>query len=844
MASAQPYIKRKNYEKNFSKELTTFIEDIKKDVFELPSSQITPVIFLTMGLLKEDTMLYKTLILKSNKEEINFFYDRLYEKIDFALTPLKPGRKINLSSDMNNVLKNADKIREKLSHKLVTTAHVLLSIIENDNEIKNIFENKNITFSLLTDAAKEMHEMTDSIQDVTNSIISDETISFEDLFDEDNEIFMLIKDTLEGSGNNEVRKKDDISNFCTNLNKLSKEGKLDKIYGRDLEIYKIIEILNRRKCNNVVIVGDPGVGKTSLIEGLVNKIVDEDVPPSMIDLNVWKLNSSSIIAGTQFRGMIEERVNKIIATLKKTKNNVLFIDDIHNITNSNKPNDYDLMSLLSDLLVGGEVKIITTTNFKGYKSFFETSNTYQSKFQKVIIEKPTYNECFNILMNVKKEYEKHHKVIFNEDIIRLCLNLSERYNTDKTLPTSAIDLMDEVGSHCFLENTFTLTNKEISEMKKEIQNKMKKALKKDDITTLLELQKEHSQLDANIAKLNKDKWMKTESGIIVTDEDVYRVVSQNTGIPLNKISSNDNKKYKNIDELLKKDVIGQDDAVDKVAKAIKRGKVGLNKKNKPISSFMFIGESGVGKTYLAKKIAEIVFGDEKYLVRLDMSEYSDKTSKNKLIGTGSGYIGYENGGLLTEAVKKQKYCVLLIDEIEKADEEIYNTFLQVLDEGNLTDNSGKKVDFKNTVIIMTSNIGTKNASLNKTIGFNETNEDNRKREIIEKELKDKFPPEFLNRFDDIIYFNKLTNDVLKTITSIEIEKLGKSMEKEGYALKTHENAIEWIVNKLDTNENFGARPILRLIQNEIENKLIDLIIDDDSKKEFFVEIKNNELVIS
>lgn len=843
MASAQPYIKRKNYENNFSKELTTFIEEIKKDVFELPSYQITPLIFLTMGLLKEDSMLYKTLFLKCSKEDIDYFYDNFYEKIDFALTPLKPGRKISLSSNMSNIFKNADIIREKFNHKLVTTAHVLLSIIENNSEIKNVFENKNVTIQLLTDAINEIHEVTETIGSINNGIIYDETIPFNEITDENNGFFMMIKDVLDG-GTNETKKKDDISNFCTNLNKLSKNNKFDKIYGRDLEIYKIIEILNRRKCNNVVIVGDPGVGKTSLVEGLVNKIVDGTVPPSMTNLIVWKLNTASLIAGTQFRGMIEERVNKIISILKKNKNNVLFIDDIHTINNSNKPNDYDLMSLLSELLVEGDVKIIATTNFKGYKSFFETSSAYQSKFQKIIIEKPSYDECFNILMGIKNEYEKHHKVIFNENIVKLCLNLADRYNTEKTLPTSAIDLLDEVGSHCFIENTFTLYSKEINEIKKEIRNNLKTAVKQDNMEMVAILQKKLDELDVNIAKKNKNIWIKTENGIIVTDEDVYNVVSQNIGIPINKITSNDNKKYKNIDVLLKKEVIGQDESIDKVAIAIKRGKIGLNKKNKPLSSFMFIGESGVGKTYLAKKIAEIIFGDEKYLVRLDMSEYSDKTSINKLIGTGSGYVGYENGGLLTEAVKKQKYCVLLIDEIEKANEEIYNTFLQILDEGNLTDNSGKKVDFKNTVIIMTSNIGTKNASLNKVIDFNETNTDDRKKEIIEKELKDKFPPEFLNRFDDIIYFNRLTNDALKTITSIEIEKLGKSMEKEGYTLKTHENVVEWIVNKLNVNENFGARPILRIIQNEIENVIIDSIIDDNNKKDFFVEIKNNKLIIS
>ena len=373
---------------------------------------------------------------------------------------------------------------------------------------------------------------------------------------------------------------------------------------------------------------------------------------------------------------------------------------------------------------------------------------------------------------------------------------------------------------------------------------IKEAIKKDNIKKVTELENKISNINKEIANINKKGWDISENPIEITEEDIYYVVSKNSGVPVTKIVSDDNIKLKNINHELKKVVIGQDENIDKVANAIRRGKIGLNRKNKPIASFLFVGNSGSGKTYLSKKIAELVFGDEKYLNRFDMSEYSDKTSVNKLIGTGAGYVGYENGGLLTEAIKKQKFCVLLIDEIEKANENIFNTFLQILDEGNLTDNNGKKVDFKNTVIIMTSNVGTKNASMTNSLDFNENVNGEMKRDVIEKEMKNKFPPEFLNRFDDIIFFNNLSNNALEAIIGLELEKLIKNISNEGYCLKTNENVIKWLFNKLDKDNNFGARPILRLIQNEIENKLIDEILDAPYKKEFYVEIVNNDLKIT
>ena len=848
MASVQPFVDRKSYEKNFSKELQLFLNEAQKDAFDIPVTQITPGVFVILGLNNENSMLYKTLNTIVDTISIKNIYNNVYDIVEKSLTPLKPGRKINLSAEMINILKYADIIRSENKHDLITTDHVLLSIIVNNQRIGEIFEKNDVTIGDLIVAVDEMHNITEILNNTPNPPIQNhkiKLINLDDMFnDEEKDILNILQNTLVGE-NKPVENEDGIP-YCTNLNQLAELNKIDTIYGRDNEINQIIEILNRRKNNNVVLVGDPGVGKSCIIDGFAHRIVNNIVPSTMNDCVIWKLNIPVLIAGTQFRGMIEERITNITKCLKKTKNNILFIDDIHNLSNPNKANEFDIMGLLNDILVDGDIKIVACTNFKGYKTVFENCNSYSNKFQKLIIEKPSKDECFNIMMSIKDVYQKHHKVFYSNDIIKLCINLAERYNTEKTLPTSAIDLLDEVGSYCSLQNTFSITTQELNQMKKDLKKNIKTALKKDDIDEVLKLENELENIDKNIAKLNKDSWVVTENNITITEDDVYNIISRSTNIPINKITSDNNKNLKYIDEILKKHVIGQDECIDKVSKAIKRGKININKKNKPLASFLFIGNSGSGKTYLSKKIAEEIFGSEKYLVRFDMSEYSDKTSVNKLIGTGAGYIGYDNGGLLTEAIKKQKYCVLLIDEIEKANDEIFNTFLQVLDEGNLTDNTGKKIDFKNTIIIMTSNIGTKNASLSKNMDFGGDTNNSKKREIIERELKNKFPPEFINRFDDIIHFNNLSNDNLKTITGIELEKLMKNISNEGYNLKTDENIINYLFEKLenDKDNNFGARPIIRIIQTEIENKLIDEIIDNPEKKDYYISVEKNEIKIN
>ena len=846
MSVNQPINNRKDYEKFYSKELKQFISDAERKAYDFPLSEITPEFFVLCGLENKNCLLYKTLNTFIDSSNINLIYDEISNSIEQYINVLS-GKKITLSSATINYIKKANNERKLLEHDLITSDHVLLSILSEENTISNIFSNYMMTYSLFMSLLKDMHTLTDEIND--ESVINDNnpkviTLLGGDVigdFGENLDIIGKIQESLNNVIGGQTKKEEKKGNleFCTDLNKLAETGNIDNICGRDDEINKIIEILNRRKSNNVILVGDPGVGKTAIIEGLALKIVKEEVPVVMLNKKIWKLNIGSMVAGTQFRGMFEERMEKMIKNLKSSSNNILFIDDIQSTMHSGgKNSDYDIMGSLNEILNDGTVQVIATTNHKGYRSIFETNNSFTSKFQKITIDKPSKERCFNILKHISPQYEKHHNVKYSDEILNLCINLAERYTSDRTLPTSAIDLIDEVGSHCFIKNSFSVDIAELKAMKSEIKKEIKKYLKKDDMEKVSELEKEIEEIDNKTAKIGTNTWAIIEKGIEITPNDVYEVVSRNSGVPINKLTTEERNGLKNIENILREKVVGQDDAIETICRVIKRNKLGLSLKNKPIGSFLLVGKTGVGKTYLAKKIAEEVFGDEKYLVRFDMSEYSDKTSVNKLIGSSAGYIGYENGGLLTEAIKKQKYAVLLIDEIEKANEEIFNLFLQVLDEGFLTDNTGRKVDFKNTIIILTSNVGTKRASIDKSLGFI-ADEDEKYKSVLDKELKDKFPPEFLNRLDDIVYFNSLTDENLKKIISIELDSLVKRLKNKNYLLNYDNNIVEYIFNLVIREKEFGARPIIRTIQKEIENRVVDILLEDENTNNFNFTVQDN-----
>lgn len=851
MASTQPINNRKDYEKFYSKELWGYLEKLEKEALDFPISEITPEFFVLIGLENKNYLLYKTLNTFIESNLIKMIHDDIYKIVKPSIHGvLNP--KIPLNPSIINYIKKANNERKTLEHELITSDHVLLSILSTDNAITEVFNKYEMNYSLFMSLIIDMHSLTDEINDKAveenkkNEGPRIITIGMSDIEEELGDLPKELQKQLGlltglSSMGSKTEKKGEIE-YCTDLNKLVENGSISNITGRDVELSKIIEILNRRKNNNVVIVGDPGVGKSALIEGLASKIVNEEVPVVMLDKKIWKMNIGAMVAGTQFRGMFEERINKLVNKIKSSKNNILFIDDIHSaVHNNNKNSDYDIMGMLGEILTDGTVQVIVTTNHKGYRTTFESDSSFNSKFQKIILEKPKKEECFSILKHIAPDYEKHHKVKYSDDVLKLCIDLAERYITERTIPTSAIDILDEVGSHCFLKNTFSVDEAELKALKTELNKEIKKALKRDDIDRVAELENEIDEIDSKTAKFGSSSWAIIEKGIEITKDDVYEVVSKKTGVPITKMSTQEKRGLVNIDKVLKEKVIGQDEAIDTITRVIKRNKLGLSSPNKPIGSYLMIGKTGVGKTYLAKKIAEEVFGDEKYLIRFDMSEYADKTSINKLIGSSAGYVGYEEGGLLTEAIKKNKYAVLLVDEIEKANTEVFNLFLQVLDEGFLTDNTGRKVDFKNTIIILTSNVGTKQASVDKGIGFT-VNSDEKYRSVLEKELKDKFPPEFLNRLDEIVYFNSLTDENLKKIIEIELNKTIERFEKNGYNIVYDDNVADYLLNIVLKDKDYGARPILRTIQKEIENKIVDMVLNDENITNFNIKQEEKSLI--
>jgi len=637
-----------------------------------------------------------------------------------------------------------------------------------------------------------------------------------------------------------------LDNFSKDLIKLAEQGKLDPVIGREKEIFRIAQVLSRRKKNNPIIIGEPGAGKTAIVEGLAMMIYGGECPKNLVDKRIVSLDINSIVAGTKYRGQFEERMKVIIEELQSTPNIILFIDEIHTIVGAgNSSGSLDASNIFKPALSRGEIQCIGATTLDEYRKHFEKDGALERRFQKIIVDPSTKEETFQILQQSKGKYEEHHKVNYTNESLRLCVELADRYITDREFPDKAFDILDEVGARMQIDiklpEEIELLKVEAQEIKKEKEAVIKKQnyeqaaeLRDRERNVLIKLEEEKKKFEDHLKNSKR----------VIPDEIIYEVVSNMTKIPVSKLNIDEKNSLINLEDSLNEYVIGQEEAVKKISKAIRRNRVGIKDPNRPIGSFIFLGSTGVGKTFLAKKLAKEIFGSEDSLIRVDMSEYQEKHTISRLIGSPPGYVGHEEGGQLTEQVKNKPYCVILFDEIEKANKDIFSTLLQMLDDGHMTDGLGRKINFKNCLIIMTSNLGVRKIQdFGSGVGFKTNNnsdvvQEEYKRDVLKKELRKFFAPEFLNRIDDVVIFNSLVKEHIDKIVKLEINKLIDRLTSMKYKV-SYESSVINFISKVGFDEQYGARPIKRAIQDKIEDLISEKILTNEvlEEKEYMLFVK-------
>ena len=745
--------------------------------------------------------------------EFQDLHDKVYSHIAYSVVdPPINVKTVNMHGTTTQIVEGAEQEAKNLNEKIVDTEHLLLSFLKH-----------HVNF-----AAKALRE-----HNVTyfNTLKTIKSMSFADF-----------GEPAEGNESGKRQKKSSrksktpvLDNFSRDITELAKEGKVDPVIGREDEIERVCQILSRKKKNNPVLIGNPGVGKSTIIEGLSIRIIENKCPRILFGKRIVSLDLTSLVAGTKYRGQFEERIKAIINELYEVDDVILFIDEIHTMVGAgNASGSLDASNILKPALARGEVQCIGATTFDEYRENIEKDGALNRRFQKVTVEPPTLSETHEILQKIKSSYEEHHKVSYSDDAIEACVKLSERYINDREFPDKAIDLLDEVGArtHVHVKPPKIITD--LEEQIEQVKQSKVDVVKSQNYEKAAELRDSEKKFVEELEKAKND-WEQSlnTKRETVTEKEVAIVIAQMTGIPLERMEEEQKGKLLHMGEELKGKVIGQDDAIVKVTKAIKRNRLGLKKKGKPIGSFIFLGPTGVGKTQLSKVLAKYVFGSEDALIRMDMSEFGEKVSVSKLVGASPGYVGYEQGGQLTEKVRRKPYSVVLFDEIEKAHPEVFNSLLQLLDEGHMTDGMGRKVDFKNTLIILTSNIGIKDLdNFGKSPGFQtkgSTESDlKRSNSIIEKALKKKFAPEFLNRLDDVIIFNSLKKPEIEQILEIELKEFRERMKEHNIIVKLNRTAKDIIVEN-GYNEKYGARPLQRAIQTYIEDPIAEEMLQGTLK---------------
>ncbi len=705
----------------------------------------------------------------------------------------------------------------------IGTEHLLLSILKTDDCFACKVLNK---YGIMYDnVAKNMDDSTEKSDE--NLILP--KAEFPSSSDDEGDAFGAAKKPVDPKSKTPI-----LDNFGRDLTRMAESGKLDPIVGREKEIERVCQILSRRKKNNPILIGEPGVGKSAIAEGLALRIVQRKVSRILFDKRIISLDLASLVAGTKYRGQFEERMKAVMQEIEKNPDIILFIDEIHTIVGAGGASgSLDASNMFKPALARGEMQAIGATTLDEYRQYIEKDGALERRFQKVLVEPTSVEETIQILNNIKDKYEAHHMVNYTPEAINACVKLTERYITDRHLPDKAIDALDEVGSRVHISNI--KVPKIIIELEKELEeaiDKKNEVIKKQQYEEAAKLRDVQRQLEEKL-ETEKNKWEEESKNqrITVTEDSVAEVVSMMTGVPVTKIAQKESKRLVKMADELRGKVVGQDEAVEKVVKAIQRNRAGLKDPNKPIGSFVFLGPTGVGKTQLAKVLAKYLFDSEDSLIRIDMSEYMEKFSISRLVGAPPGYVGYEEGGQLTEKVRRKPYSIILLDEIEKAHPDVFNLLLQVLDDGQLTDGLGRKVDFKNTILIMTSNIGARQlADFGSGVGFGtkskEEQRDENAKSVIQNALRKAFSPEFLNRIDDMIIFKSLSRDSIHKIIDIELEKLYGRLHGLGYDIKLTKKAKDFIVDK-GYDERFGARPLKRAIQKYIEDPLAEEIIKEN-----------------
>ncbi|MDA0758164.1 MAG: ATP-dependent Clp protease ATP-binding subunit [Bacteroidetes bacterium] len=820
---------------NFSSRVKDVITYSKEEALRLGHDFIGTE-HLLLGMLRDGGGKAITIL---NSLEIDLDY--LRKKVEI-LSPPNPivdfnqnhKKNLHLTRQAERALKTTFLEAKLFQGKSINTAHLLLCILRNENDpTTKLLIKLQLDYETVKDEFKYM--LTES-DDTFSNLPSSETFP-EDSKEDDGSIeenpFTIKSDTK-----STVKSKTPVlDNFGRDLTYLAKLGKLDPVIGREKEIERVSQILSRRKKNNPLLIGEPGVGKSAIAEGLALRIIEKKVSRILYNKRVVTLDLASIVAGTKYRGQFEERMKAVMNEIEKNDDIILFIDEIHTIVGAGAATgSLDAANMFKPALARGEIQCIGATTLDEYRQYIEKDGALERRFQKIIIEPTSVDETIEILQNIKDKYESHHNVNFTDEAIIACVKLTDRYISDRFLPDKAIDAMDEAGSRVHITNMDVpkiVVDLEISLEK--VKEKKNEVVKKQKYEEAAKLRDDEKRIEKELI-VAQDKWqedLKLQRET-VTENDVSEVVSMITGIPINKIAKAELNQLSKLDKNISGKVIGQEEAVSKVVKAIQRNRAGIKDPNKPIGSFIFLGQTGVGKTQLAKILSSELFNGADSLIRVDMSEYMEKFAVSRLIGAPPGYVGYEEGGQLTEKVRRKPYSVILLDEIEKAHPDIFNMLLQILDEGVITDSLGRKIDFKNTVIIMTSNLGARQVKdFGNGVGFGteavKSQESKNIRETIEKSLKKAFSPEFLNRIDEIVIFNSLEKEDLRKIISIELEKLKSRVKELGYDIKISTKAVNFLCKK-GYDKKYGARPLKRAIQNYVEDLIAEEIVQSKLKK--------------